>query len=126
LRRLAAAPGLWLAIAATAALGAEHNFDGVYSGKRILTKGPGAQCPAAENVSVTIHGAALHFTNSELKNSVITFYPKKDGSFGEVYVDEGGDTVTIHGRVSGSIIEADVDNPPCEHHWHLQKEEHGR
>jgi hypothetical protein len=122
LRWLAAVPGLWLAIAGTAALSAEHSFDGVYTGKRVLTRGPGAQCPATEDVSVTIHGATMHFTNSQLKNSVIAFYPKRDGSFGEIYVDEGGDTVTIHGRVNGDIIEADVNNPPCEHHWHLRIE----
>jgi hypothetical protein len=122
-RRLAAILGLGLA-AAGPALGAEHSFDGVYSGTRVLTKGSDLMCPAKENVSVTIHGQTLTFTNSALEKFTITFDPNRGGSFGELY--GGGDIVKIHGRVIGEVIEADVTNydtnPPCEHHWHLKKD----
>jgi hypothetical protein len=54
------------------------------------------------------------------------FYPSHDESFGETYTAEGGDTVNIHGRVIGDVLEAEVTNygtdPPCEHHWHLKKQ----
>ena len=52
----------------------------------------------------------------------LEFYPRQDGSFDLVYVDAGGATVNIRGHVIGEIIDADVNNPPCEHHWHLKKE----
>jgi hypothetical protein len=125
--RLVAAVLLCLAVAGIPALAAEHTFDGVYSGKRVLTKGTaGPRCPAEDNVSVTIHGATLTFTNSELKQFALSFYPRQDGSFGEIYQGEGGTTVNIRGRVIGDVIEADVTNydsdPPCEHHWSLKKE----
>ena len=72
-RRLAAVLGLGLAVAGIPALGAQHSFDGVYSGTRVLTKGSGQMCPAEENVSVTIHGQTLTFTNSALKTFTISF-----------------------------------------------------
>jgi hypothetical protein len=103
------------------ALGAEHRFDGVYTGKRSLTKGPGQMCPVKEDVSVTINGETLSFTNGVLKKFVIGFYPREDGSFSQTYNDEGGDEVLIQGRITGDVIEADVTNPPCEHHWRLTK-----
>ena len=121
-RRLAAASGLCLAVASIPALGAEHAFDGIYSGKRVLTKGSDRTCPAEDNVSVIIHGETLSFTNSALRNFVIGFYPKQDGSFHQISADKGGATVDIWGRVIGDGIEADITNPPCEHHWHLKKE----
>ena len=87
---LAAASVLCLAVAGISALGAEHNFDGVYTGKRSLTKGSaGPNCPAEDNVSVTIHGETLTFTNSALKKFTQPFYPGPDGSFGETYTDAG-------------------------------------
>jgi hypothetical protein len=44
-------------VAGIPALGAEHTFDGVYIGKRSLSKGTvGPNCPAEEDVSVTIRG----------------------------------------------------------------------
>jgi hypothetical protein len=108
------------------ALGADHRFDGVYSGERLLIKGSGSTCPAKENVSINIHGQTLTFTNSALKKFAIIFNPEKDGSFGETYEDEGGDTAEIRGRITGNAIDANVtnygSNPPCEHHWHLKKE----
>jgi hypothetical protein len=103
------------------ALGAEDMFDGVYTGKRVLTKGSGPRCPAEDDVSVTIHGEILTFTNSALRNFLIEFAPHPDGSFRQIYVDAGGDTVTIQGRVTGGFLDADVTNAPCEYHWHLKK-----
>jgi hypothetical protein len=52
----------------------------------------------------------------------MAFYPRQDGAFGSTYTDEGGDVVRIRGRIVGDVIDADVDNPPCEHHWHLKKQ----
>ena len=123
LPRLAAALGLCLTIiAGIPALGAEHKFDGVYIGKRSLTKGTvGPNCPAEEDVSVTIHGETLSFTNSVLRKFVIGFDPHQDGSFHEIYTDEGGATINIVGDITGNVLEADVTNPPCEQHWHLKK-----
>ena len=69
-RCLASALGLYLTVAGIPALGAEHTFDGVYSGQRVLTKG---SCPAVDDVSVTIHGETLTFTNSALKKFVVGF-----------------------------------------------------
>jgi hypothetical protein len=118
-----AASGLCLVVGGISALGAEHNFDGVYTGKRSLTKGSaGPNCPAEDNVSVTIHGETLTFTNSILKKFTESFYPGPDGSFGETYTDEGGAVVHYHGRIIGDVMDADVSNPPCEYHWHLKKE----
>ena len=43
----------------------EHKYDGVYTGKRSLTKGTAsATCPAEDDVSFTISGETLTFTNS--------------------------------------------------------------
>jgi hypothetical protein len=120
--RLAAALGLCFAVAGSPALSAQHEFDGVYSGKRLLTKGSGQDCPAEDNVSVNIHGEVLSFTNSALRNFGIGFYPRQDGSFHLTYTDDGGDIVNILGHINGDVIEADVSNPPCEYHWDLKKE----
>jgi hypothetical protein len=112
-----------ICLVAGSALGAEHTFDGVYTGKRSLTKGSaGPTCPAQDDVSVTIHGETLTFTNSALKKFGMAFYPRQDGSFGSTYTDEGGAVVSIRGRIAGDVIDADVHNPPCEHHWHLNKQ----
>jgi hypothetical protein len=120
---LASALGLCLAVAGSPASGAEHTFDGNYSGKRVLTKGSaGPNCPAEDDVSITIHGETLTFTDSELKKFVQPFYPAPDGEFGETYTGEGGHTVHYHGRIVGDVIDADAQNPPCEYHWHLKKQ----
>jgi hypothetical protein len=66
------------------AFGAENKFDGVYTGKRVLTKGSNQRCPTEDDVSVTIRGEALTFTNSRLHNSTIGFEPHLDGSFDEI------------------------------------------
>ena len=45
--RLTAVLGLYAAVAAIPVLAADHVFDGVYTGKRSLTKGTvGPNCPA--------------------------------------------------------------------------------
>ena len=121
--RPAAALCLSLAVAGSLALAAEHAFDGVYTGKRMLTKGSASlTCPVEDDVWVTIHGETLRFTNSALKNFAQPFYPRPDGSFGETYTDAGGAVVHYHGRVVGDVMDVDVENPPCEYHWHLKKE----
>ena len=105
------------------ALGAEHSFDGDYSGKRVVTKGSaGRTCPAKEDVSVTIHGETLTFTDGALKKFTQPFYPGPDGSFGQTRTDESGGVVHYHGRITGDVIEADVENSDCEYHWHLKKQ----
>ena len=107
--------------AAGPAVAAGGSFDGVYTGKRVLTKGPAGSCPAEESVSVTIHGDVLAFTNSALQNYAIGFDPQPDGTFTDTHVDIGGDVVDIRGRVADGVLDADVTNPPCEHHWRLEK-----
>ena len=78
------------------ALGAENKFDGVYTGKRVLTKGSNQRCPTEDDVSVTIRGEALTFTNSRLHNMSIGFEPHPDGSFdGISSTGDQGATVSI-------------------------------
>lgn len=103
------------------ALHAETTFDGVYTGKRVLTKGSGPACPTEENVSVTISGETLRFTDGSLRSFVLAFHPHQDGSFSQIHADIGGDSVLIQGRIAGDALEADVTNRACEHHWHLKK-----
>src|SRR5271168_904314 len=99
----AAASGLCLAVAGIPALGAEHNFDGVYTGKRSLTKGSaGPTCPAEDSVSVTIQGDTLTFTNSAYKNHKECFSPAPDGSFGYNLVVQGR-VVIYNGRIIGDV-----------------------
>jgi len=108
---------------AAPALSAEHKYDGVYTGKRSLTKGTASTtCPAEDDVSVTIGGETLTFTNSTLKKYLMPFDPSPDGSFGQTHTEESGAVVHYHGRITGDVIEADVENPDCEHHWHLKKQ----
>jgi hypothetical protein len=78
----------YLAVAGPA-LGGANTFDGVYTGKRVLTAGSGPSCPGEDNVSVIIHGETLTFTNSALQNFLIAFTPHEDGSFNQIYVDAG-------------------------------------
>jgi hypothetical protein len=105
--------------AAGPVLGVENRLDGVYAGKATVTKG--LACPADEDVTVRIRGKTLTFTNSRLKNFTIAFYVRQDGSFRQSHVHSQGAYVNIKGRVVGGLIEADVTDPPCEHHWHLEK-----
>jgi hypothetical protein len=56
-------------------LGADA-FDGTYTGTRVLTKGEESdRCPAKDDVTVTIHGEALRFTNSRFRNFGMGFDP---------------------------------------------------
>jgi hypothetical protein len=103
------------------ALSAENTFDGAYTGKRVLTKGSGPTCPTEDDVSVTIHGAELTFTNSGFRNFALGFDPHQDGSFNQTYVDIGGSAVFVHGHIVGDVLDADVINGTCEHHWHLKR-----
>ena len=120
---LASVLGLCLTVAGIPTLGAKHTFDGAYSGKRMLTKGAaGLNCPAEDDVSVTIHGEVLTVTNSTYKNYSTGFYPRPDGSFGGIFTGQGVTDSYYRGRIVGDIIEADVSNPPCEYHWHLKKQ----
>jgi hypothetical protein len=114
----------FLAVAGPA-LGAGDSFDGHYTGKRVLTKGPAGQCPTEEGVSVTIQDGVLTFTNSALQNYAIGFDPHPDGTFTETHVDAGGAIVEIRGRIAGGVLNADVANPPCEHHWRLERKQGG-
>jgi hypothetical protein len=106
--------------AAASALGAD-TFDGAYTGKRVLTKGSGPACPTDDDVSVTIHGGALTFTDSALHDYSIGFDPRPDGSFILISTGLRGAGVLIQGRIVGDVLDADVTNGPCEHHWHLTK-----
>lgn len=117
-------------LVAGSAFGAEpaHKYDGTYHGKRSLTKGkPSAMCPPEDDVSITIEGNVLTFTTSNLKKYVDPFYPRADGSFGQIFVDAPGGAAAVeyYGRVVGDVIEADVINhlttPPCEYWWRLKK-----
>jgi hypothetical protein len=105
--------------AAAPALGAD-TFDGVYTGTRVLTKGV-EQCVASEDVSATIHGGALTFTDSALRGYSIGFDPRHDGSFDLISTGISGGGVLISGRIVGGVLDADVTNGPCEYHWHLTK-----
>jgi hypothetical protein len=77
------------------ALGAERTFDGVYIGKRVLTKGSGPQCPVEDNVSVTIHGETAAFTDSSFQKFLMGFNPHPDGSFNQIPVGVGDAAVLI-------------------------------
>jgi hypothetical protein len=96
-------------------------YDGSYTGTRVLTKGPDQTCPSTEDVSLIIYGETLTFTNRSLLSKTIMFAPHQDGSFGEISAGAGGSAVLIRGPITGTVIDADVTNGPCEHHWHLTK-----
>jgi len=103
--------------------GAGDMLDGVYTGKRVLIKGStGSRCPAEDDLSVTIHGETLTFTDSILQKFIIGFSPDQSGSFSQMTI-EGDTMVNIQGRVNGDVLDADVINSTngCEHHWHLTK-----
>jgi hypothetical protein len=71
---------------------------------------------------VTIHDHVLTFSNDALKNYSMGFDPRPDRTFANAHVDVGGDIVTIRGRIAAGVLDADVTNPPCEHHWRLEKQ----
>ena len=114
-----------ICLVAGPALGAdpEHKYDGVYTGKRSLTKGTASTtCPAQDDLSVTITGETLTITDSTLKNYTMPFYPGPDGSFGQTHVEGSGAVAHYHGRIIGDVIDGDTENPDCKYHWHLKKE----
>jgi hypothetical protein len=117
--------GLTCLAIAGAALAASSQFDGVYLGTRTPTRGSTPPCSPREMVSVTIAGNVLHFTNSKLQNFGLEFDPNTDGSFDTDYVDDGGATVDIRGRVAKGILDAHVVNyaTSCEYDWHLEKQQ---
>ena len=90
--------------------------------KRELTKGPEPPCVGSEGVSVVIGGGTLTFTNSALRNYAVGFDPASDGKFGWLHIDAGGKAVAIRGRIVGSVLDADVADATCEHHWHLLRQ----
>ena len=70
-------------------------FDGVYTGKRALTKGPTPPCPTEDEATVHIQGDALTFTDSRLRDYPLGFYPHPDGSFSRISAGIGGGFVLI-------------------------------
>ena len=108
-------------LAAAAPTMAADAFDGAYTGKRVLTKSSGPACPTDDDVSVTIHGGALTFTDSALHDYSIGFDPRPDGSFSLISTGLRGAGVLIQGRIVGDVLDADVTNGPCDYHWHLTK-----
>ena len=101
------------------ALSADNSFDGLYMGKRVLTKGSDQACPAEEDVSVVIQGEMLRFTNSRLHSFSIGFEPLPNGSFDQISAGDQGAFVSIKGHIVGDAIEADVADSVCEHHWRV-------
>jgi hypothetical protein len=115
--------GLIVVVAGSALSAVEHKYDGVYTGKRSLTKGTAsAECPAEDDVSVNINGETLTFTDSALKKYPMPFDPSPNGEFGETHTDESGAVAHYHGRITGDVIEADAESRDCEYHWHLKKQ----
>ena len=55
----------------------------------------------------------------------IGFDPQPDGTFTDTHVDVWGGVVDIRGRVADGALDADVTNPPCEHHWRLERKQRG-
>ena len=98
-----------------------QNYDGTYTGKRVLTKGIDRTCPAEDDVTVTIHGESLTFSNSKLRGYVVGFEPHPDGSFREASTGIEGTIVSIEGRIIGDDLDADVTTNACQHHWHLKR-----
>jgi hypothetical protein len=115
--------GLTCLAMAGVAQAAGNQFDGAYVGTRTPTKGFTPQCPPREDVSATIAGNSLQFSNSRLQHFGLTFYPHPDGSFDTTYVDVGGATVEIQGHVSQGALDAHVVDyaTSCEYQWHLEK-----
>ena len=103
------------------ALGAVSTFDGTYTRKRVLTKGLDRTCPTEDDVSATVRGETLTFTNNKLRGFIIGFEPHQDGSFSQVSTDLGGSTVVIEGHIVGDVLDADVTTSACQHHWHMKR-----
>jgi hypothetical protein len=119
---LALAVAGWIVLLAAPSVVLADPFDGTYAGKRVAAKGDDPSCPTADNVSVTIKGGTLTFTDSNAKDYAISFDPRPDGSFRKLSADVGGTVVDIRGRVSGSTLDADVTSAHCQHHWSLERQ----
>jgi hypothetical protein len=102
-------------------VGAQNTFEGVYTGKRVRTKGTDPTCPREDAVTIIIRDQSLTITHSTLRNFTTGFDPREDGSFGQVYSDGGGGIMSIQGRIVGDILDADESSDTCEHHWHLKR-----
>jgi hypothetical protein len=76
---------------------------------------------SSEDVSVIIKGDTLTFTNSALRNDPLGFDPHPDGSFSLISTAGGWSASLIQGRIVGNVLDADITDGPCEHHWHLTK-----
>jgi hypothetical protein len=120
MRRSAIRGLICLAWAGTAQ-GETSQFDGVYTGQRVLTKGDPDACLATDAVTVTIRGGVLTFTTSRVKEYTISLSPDPDGSFAQLSADVGGTVVDIRGRIAADVLDSDVTSANCAHHWHLEK-----
>ena len=99
----------------------EHKYDGVYTGKRSLTKGTAStSCPAEDDVSVTITGETMTFTTSAFK-SILCLFILAPTDPSQTFNHQGHSVVQYHGLIIGDVMDADIENPPCEYHWHLKK-----
>jgi hypothetical protein len=105
--------------------GAGGPFDGTYKGKKLLADGAAEQCPAEEDLSVTIKGTALTLTDSRFRDFNIMLAVNKDGSLDKTVIAEGSMAV-IKGRITGDTLDADVQDfateHNCKYHWHLTKQ----
>jgi len=104
---------------AAPAFGAK-NYDGTYTGKRVLTKSI-AGCATQADVSATIGGQTLEATSSGVRDFAIGFVPRPDGSFRMTATSAAGGKALIKGRIAGDVIDADVTIGPCQYHWHLTR-----
>ena len=97
-------------------------FDGVYTGEKVVTKGPASRCSAEADVTVTIKSGTLRFAvGSNRPSIVIRFEPRPDGSFRRLSGSVEGSAGIIKGRIVGDVVDADVVNARCEFHWHVTK-----
>jgi hypothetical protein len=103
------------------AASATNSIDGTYIGDTVLTEGDPAACGANGTVAITIQGEQLTFTNNTVKDYVAGFFPRPDGSFGQLSAVMGGQVVVIRGHVRDGVLDSDVIGAHCTHHWHLEK-----
>ena len=92
-----------------------ENYEGTYTGKRVLTKGTDPTCPTEDAVTIIVREQSLTITHSTLRGFTTGFDPREDGSFGQVYSDSGGGIMSIQGRIVGGVLDADVSSDTCEH-----------
>jgi hypothetical protein len=91
---------------ATPAVEAGDSFDGNYTGKRILTNVPADDCPAEENVSVTINGNVLTFADSALQITPLAFTLSRTGHSTSESLDGFALSLDIQSRLS-LLVRAD-------------------